>query len=113
MRNLSTSKVVGVEKIILKITFRKLLILNSILYILDIMKNLMCSLLLSKNSLNMVFESHKFILSKNNMFVEKRNLSDDFFNMNAMAIITNYVNNNKNNAFFCTYLSLVMCGMTG
>jgi hypothetical protein len=100
MRNLSTSKVVGVEKIILKIPFRKLLTLNNILYILDIMKNLMCSSLLSKNSLNIVFESHKFILSKNNVFVEKRNLSDDLFNMNAMTIITNYMNNNKNNVFF-------------
>jgi len=64
------------------------------------MKNLMCSSLLSKNSLNIVFESHKFILSKNNVFVEKRNLSDDLFNMNAMTIITNYMNNNKNNVFF-------------
>jgi hypothetical protein len=52
----STSMVLGVGKIILKITSRKFLTLNNVLHIADIKKNLVFSLLMSKNGFRMVVE---------------------------------------------------------
>jgi len=51
--------------------------------------------LLRKNSIKMVFKSNKYILSKNNMFVEKRYLCDELFKMNIMIIVINDENNNN------------------
>jgi len=64
MKNSSISKVLGFEKIILKMTFDKLFSLNNVLHVADIRNNLMSRLLLSKNSFKIVFESDKFILPK-------------------------------------------------
>ena len=58
--NLSTSKVLGIEKVILKINFEKFLTVNNVLYDADIKKNLMFISLLSKNNFKMVFQSDKF-----------------------------------------------------
>jgi hypothetical protein len=41
------------------------------LYIIDIWKNLVFSLLFRKNSFKMVYKSDKFIFSSNELFVEK------------------------------------------
>ena len=41
MRNSSISKVLGIEKVIRKMTFEKLLTLNNVLHIVDIRKNLL------------------------------------------------------------------------
>jgi hypothetical protein len=64
MENPSTSKVLGVRKIILKIISKKLLTIDNVLHVANIRKNLVFDSLLSKNSFKMVFESAKFILSK-------------------------------------------------
>jgi len=76
-------------------TFEKLFTLNNVHFIADIRKNLVFGSLLSKNSIKMVFKSDKYILSKNDMFVEKRYLCDEFFKMNIMIIVTNDENNNN------------------
>jgi hypothetical protein len=55
MKNSSTSKVLGVGKVILKITFEKLFTLNNVLHVNDIRKNLVCGSLLSKNGFKMDF----------------------------------------------------------
>jgi hypothetical protein len=55
MKNSSTSKVLDVGNVILKITFEKLFTLNNVLHVNDIRKNLVCGLLLSKNGFKMVF----------------------------------------------------------
>jgi hypothetical protein len=61
VRDLSTSKVLSVENIILNMTSKELLTLNSILHIANIRKNLMSGSLLSKNGFKKVFKSEKSI----------------------------------------------------
>ena len=65
MGNSSTSKVEGQGKIVLKITSGKELTLNNVLHVPDIRKNLVSRSLLSKNEFRLVFESDKFVLTKN------------------------------------------------
>jgi hypothetical protein len=57
----STSKVLGVGKIILNMTSEIFLTLDNMLHVDDIKINLMFGLLLSKNDLKLVFESDKFV----------------------------------------------------
>lgn len=47
----------------------------------------MIDLLLRENSCMLVFDSVKFIISKNKKFIEYRYLSDDDFKMNVMMIV--------------------------
>ena len=65
MGNSSTSKVEGQGKIILKMPSRKEFTLNNVLYVPDIRQNLVSGSLLSKNGFRLVFESDKFVLTKN------------------------------------------------
>ena len=62
MRNSSTSNILSVGKVILKMTFKKLLTINNVIHVANIRKNLMSSVLLSKYYCKMVFESDKFVL---------------------------------------------------
>ena len=64
MGNLSTSKVEGVEKIVLKMTSGKTVTLINVLLMPDVHKNLVSRSLLSKNGFKLVFVSDKFVLSK-------------------------------------------------
>jgi len=105
MRNSSTSNVLVVGKVILKMTFEKLFTLNNVHYIADIKKNLVFGSLLRKNNIKMVFKNDKYILSKSDIFVEKRYLCDEFFKMNIMIIVTNDENNNKIVSFFYLFES--------
>ncbi|KAL6331695.1 hypothetical protein AAG906_016691 [Vitis piasezkii] len=57
-------------KLILKMTSGKELTLNDVLHVLDICKNLVFGSLLSKNGFKMVFESNKFVLTKNGVYVD-------------------------------------------
>lgn len=64
IRNLLTLKVMGIAKVILKMTFRNLLTLNNVFYIIDIVKNLVLDSLLRKNDYKMIFKSDKLVLIK-------------------------------------------------
>ena len=74
----------------LKMTSRKKLTLNNVLYVLKIRKNLV-SESLNRHGFLMVFESNKVILSKSGICVGKGYVSDGLFKLNVMTII------NKNN----------------
>lgn len=104
MENSSTSKVLGVGKIILKMTSGKLLTFNNILHVVNIRKNLVSNSLLSTNDFKMIFKSDKLILSKSGMFIEKSYLCDDLFKMNVMIIVT-IDENNKKIVFSCLFES--------
>ena len=66
------------------------------LYVADIKMNLMSGSLLSKrNIFKLVFQSDKFILFKNRMFIREGYLSDDLFKINILTIVT--MNNKKEN----------------
>jgi len=64
IRNSLTLKVMGIAKVILKMTFRNLLTLNNVFYIIDIVKNLVLDSLLRKNDYKMIFKSDKLVLIK-------------------------------------------------
>ena len=70
MKNSSTFKVLGVSKVILKMTSRKLLVLNNKLHVAEIRKNSMCNSFLSKNSFIIIFKSDNFFLFKSGMFIK-------------------------------------------
>ena len=70
MGNSTTSKVEGQGKIILKMTSGNEITLNDVLYVPDIIKNLISGLLLSKNGFRLVFAFDKVVLSKNRMYIE-------------------------------------------
>ena len=82
MGNSSTSKVVRKGKVTLKMILGKELILNDVLYVPDILKNLISCTLLSKNGFKVVIESDKFVLTKNGMYVEKGYMSNGLFKIN-------------------------------
>lgn len=87
MKNLSTPKVLGIEKVTLKMTFKKLLPLNNyVLYVVDIRENLVSNLLLIKNSLKTVFDNDNFILTKNGMYVGNEYFCNSLFKMKVMSL---------------------------
>ena len=55
MENSYTSDVVGIGKVVLKMTSRKELTLNNVLFVPEIRKNLVSNSLLSKHVFRMVF----------------------------------------------------------
>ncbi|RVX18934.1 hypothetical protein CK203_007047 [Vitis vinifera] len=56
MGNSTTSRVVGIGKMVLKTTSGKELVVTDVLYVLDIRKNLVSGSMLSKNWFKLVFE---------------------------------------------------------
>jgi len=70
--NSLTFNILGVGKGILKITFKKLITFNNVLYVANF------DLLLRKISFKMVFEIDKFILSKNDMFIKEKKKKNVF-----------------------------------
>ena len=64
------------RKVILKWTSEKELTLNDVLHISDICKNLISDSTLSKKGFRMVFESDKFVLIENRVYVSKGYLVD-------------------------------------
>ena len=92
MRNFSTSKIKGQGKVILKMTYGKELTLTNVLYVPEIHKNLVFGSLLNSHGFLLVFESDKFVLSKNGMYVKKGYMSDGMWKLNVMTIIKSYMN---------------------
>ena len=76
MGNSATSEIEGQEKVILKMTSRKELALNDMIYVPEIQKNLVSGSLLNKHGFQMVFESDRVVLSKNGMYVGKDYVND-------------------------------------
>ncbi|XP_028124396.1 uncharacterized protein LOC114321429 [Camellia sinensis] len=75
MRNSTTSTVEGKGKVVLKMTLEKELTLNTVLFVLDICKNLVFGSLLSKHGFLMVFESDKVVQTKSGVYVGKEYMS--------------------------------------
>jgi hypothetical protein len=62
MKNLLTFKVLGFGKVIIMMTFKNLLILNNVLHVANIRKNLVFDSLLSTNNFKIVFKSDNVTL---------------------------------------------------
>ena len=80
MGNSVTSDIQRQGKVILKMTSRKNLTLNNVLYVTEIRKNLVYGSLLNKHGFRMVFEADKVVVSKPGMFVGKGYVSNGFLN---------------------------------
>ena len=96
MGNFSSSKVESQGKVVLKMTLGKKLILNDVLHVPEILKNLVSGSLLSKKGFKLVFVSNNFIFTKNGMYVGKGYMSNGLFKMNVMTIVPPIKNINKN-----------------
>nr|GFB31061.1 uncharacterized protein [Tanacetum cinerariifolium] len=71
MGNSATADIKGEGDVVLKMTSEKELKLTNVLYLPKIRKNLVSGWLLSKFGFRLVFESDKFVLSKNQIYVGK------------------------------------------
>lgn len=85
MENSTILEIKGQEKVVLKKTLGKKLTLNNVLYISEIHKNLIFGSLLSNHGFRICFEYDIIILSKNEIFIGKRNITV-FFRLVVMAI---------------------------
>ncbi|KZV25134.1 hypothetical protein F511_42831 [Dorcoceras hygrometricum] len=93
MGNSASSDVAGIGKVVLKMTSRKELALIDVLHVSEIRKNLVSGSALVKADFRLVFESNKFILSKNGVFIGKGYLEDNLFKMNVMPVLREFDGN--------------------
>ncbi|KAL0349572.1 UNVERIFIED_CONTAM: Retrovirus-related Pol polyprotein from transposon TNT 1-94 [Sesamum radiatum] len=82
MGNSATSNIVGIGNVVLKMTSGKELTLIDVLHVPDIRKNLVSGSLLVKSGFRLVFESNKFVLTKNSHFIGKGYVEKGLFKMN-------------------------------
>ncbi|GJX40899.1 retrovirus-related pol polyprotein from transposon TNT 1-94, partial [Tanacetum coccineum] len=76
----------GEGDVILKMTSEKELKLTNVLYVPEIRKNLVSGWLLNKFGFRLVFESDKFVLSKNQMYVGRGYAMNGMFKLNVMVV---------------------------
>ncbi|XP_075473366.1 uncharacterized protein LOC142504375 [Primulina tabacum] len=96
MGNSTTSEVVGIGKVVLKMTSGKEITLLNVLHVPDIRKNLFSGSLLSKAGFKLVFESDKFFITKNGVFVGKGYQENGLFKMNVMNVYRHEAKNKVN-----------------
>ncbi|GJU65137.1 retrovirus-related pol polyprotein from transposon TNT 1-94 [Tanacetum coccineum] len=98
MGNSATADIKGEGDVILKMTSEKELKLTNVLYVLEIRKNLVSGWLLNKFGFRLVFESDKFVLSKNQMYVGRGYAMNGMFKLNVM-VVKNEINKMNSSAY--------------
>ncbi|GJT61741.1 retrovirus-related pol polyprotein from transposon TNT 1-94 [Tanacetum coccineum] len=98
MGNSATADIKGEGDVVLKMTSEKELKLTNVLYVLEIRKNLVSGWLLNKFGFRLVFESDKFVLSKNQMYVGKGYAMNGMFKLNVM-VVKNEINKMNSSAY--------------
>ncbi|GKA06881.1 retrovirus-related pol polyprotein from transposon TNT 1-94 [Tanacetum coccineum] len=98
MGNSATADIKGEGDVILKMTSEKELKLTNVLYVPEIRKNLVSGWLLNKFGFRLVFESDKFVLSKNQMYVGKGYAMNGMFKLNVM-VVKNEINKMNSSAY--------------
>jgi hypothetical protein len=93
MGNGSHARVLGVDTVILKFTSGKMVILKNVHHVPSIKKSLVSGSLLCRDCYKLVFESHKFILSKYAIFVGKGYDSGGLFRLSLHDVCNKSVNN--------------------
>ena len=89
MGNSKSTPVIGKGKVLLKLTFGKVLALNDVLHVLDIRWNLVLVFLLGKTRVRILFDFDKIVLTKNDTFVGKGYCNKDLFMLNVYDVINN------------------------
>lgn len=80
-------QVLGKDKVLLKLTSRRTLALNDILYVPNIRANLISVALLIKVRVKVSFESGKIVMTKNNIFIDKGYYNQGLFVLNIYGVI--------------------------
>ncbi|GJU90938.1 retrovirus-related pol polyprotein from transposon TNT 1-94 [Tanacetum coccineum] len=96
--NSATVDIKGEGDVVLKMTSEKELKLTNVLYVPEIRKNLVSGWLLNKFGFRLVFESDKFVLSKNQMYVGKGYAVNAMFKLNVM-VVKNDINKMNSSAY--------------
>ena len=81
MGNSSTTKVVGQWKVVLHLSFEKSLASTEVLHVPEVQKNLVSGLVMKSSGFKLVFESNKFVITKNGVFVGKACIFEGLFKM--------------------------------
>ena len=89
MSDSRSTPVIGKGKVLLKLTFGKVLALSDVLHMPDIRWNLVSISLLGKVRVRILFDSDKIVLTKNDAFVGKGYCSQSLFMLNVYDIINN------------------------
>ena len=79
----------GKGKVLLKLTSRKVLVLNDVLHVPNIRWNLVSVSLLGKTRVRILFDSNKIVLTKNDAFVGKGYCNQGLFMLKVFDIINN------------------------
>ncbi|XP_012846692.1 PREDICTED: uncharacterized protein LOC105966643 [Erythranthe guttata] len=87
MGNSATSDIVGIGKVVLKLTSGKELTLVNVLHVPDIRTKLISGTLLTKAGFKLVLEAEKLILTKNGCFIGKGYVDNDLVKMNVMTLV--------------------------
>ncbi|GJS36429.1 pol polyprotein [Tanacetum coccineum] len=98
MDNFITTDIKGEGYVILKMTSKKELRLTNVLYVLEIRKNLVSYWLLNKFSFRLIYESNKFVLSKNQIYVGKGYALNGMFKLNV-KVFMNDINKMNSSAY--------------
>ncbi|GJR82221.1 pol polyprotein [Tanacetum coccineum] len=98
MGNSATADIKGEGDVVLKMTSEKELKLTNVLYVSEIRKNLVSGWLLNKFGFRLVFESDKFVLSKNQVYVGKGYAMNGMFKLNVM-VVKNEINKINSSAY--------------
>ncbi|KAD5960228.1 hypothetical protein E3N88_11700 [Mikania micrantha] len=83
MGNVATEPIKGIGKVSLVFTYGKKLLLDCVLYVPGIRKNLLSGIVLNSYGFKQVIESDKFIVSKHGTFVGFGYLSNGMFKLNT------------------------------
>ncbi|GJX07078.1 retrovirus-related pol polyprotein from transposon TNT 1-94, partial [Tanacetum coccineum] len=94
MGNSATADIKGERDVVLKMTSK----LTNVLYVPEIRKNLVFGWLLNKFGFHLVFESDKFVLSKNQVYVGKGYAMNGMFKLNVM-VAKNEINKMNSSAY--------------
>lgn len=104
MGNDATSDVKGAGKVVLKLTSGKELVLNEVMHVPDIRKNLVSGPQLVKKGFKITFVANGFVVTKNGVLVGRGYMCDGLFKMNVMTVLRSFESNDEINKH-STYLS--------
>ncbi|GJY75585.1 hypothetical protein Tco_0480701 [Tanacetum coccineum] len=104
MGNGTDSKIEGKGKVILKLTSGKDLVLSNVFHVPNITKNLNYDPILSNKGFKLVFESDKFVITKDGVYVRKSYLDEGLFKLRVVTDDNIIKNNNAGSSTAFVYM---------
>ena len=91
-----STPMIGKGKVLIKLTYEKVLALSDVLHVPDICWNLVLVSLLGKAGVKILFDSNQIVLTKNDAFVGKGYCNQGLFMLNVYDIINTYASSSSN-----------------